>query len=131
VTLQGFIGIKSSPVTLKVASEDRAFFGQVVQESEPSDLSPVFFTKYRKGELEILDKMQVPLKSILHGEQTYHYEPAAWESFDSIEFDSSLESVLEKKGGSMVILIVLTQMRNAANQEVLVNAKSTFIVRNG
>lgn len=110
--LKSFVNTKAGPYR-EILDESRlSAFARSVSVSPSQDAPPTFMTVFRRGEFELLEKMGIPLSKVLHGEQEYTYENPI-RAGDTIEFESQLSSVFEKKGGSgtMHFLVFDTQVR--------------------
>lgn len=129
--LKKFEGKVSATFSEKVPEDRIRLFSQAV-EAEPSLIAPpTFLTVFRAGEFELFDQMGLRLSNVLHGEQQYTFESEI-HAGDEISFQTTLTSVLEKKGGSgrMSFLEFETEIRlKAPGSRKIGRSKTTVIVR--
>lgn len=93
-----------------------------------SPIPPTYSTLFRKGEFELLDKIGIQLTQVLHGEQTYEHHKDFFPG-QKVSCVSTLKNKLVKKGGSLTILIVTTDIRDEKTDELYVACESTTLVR--
>jgi len=87
-----------------------------------------YATLFRKGEFELLEKMNISLSSVLHGEQSYEYF-SPLQSNQKINYITELISKNEKKGGKLIVLIFKTNVIDEKTKELCIVCESTILVR--
>jgi len=128
--LESYIGLVSKDYHYDVTVDDVQEFSNAV--AHPNDLlpvSPVYFTKLRDGEFEILEKMGISLADLLHGEQEYEYFSDIKIGV-SIVCHSRLKNMITKKNGELIILEVETPFHVKDAELPICKSLTTFIVRN-
>lgn len=118
-----------------VFSEDRLLeFARVVgvegDSFSDSSLIPTLFTIFRHGEFELMERLGITLKEVLHGEQEYDYSQPI-RANERVSFQTSLADVHEKKGKGALLhfLIFKTDIVRAEDSQLLAQAKSTVVFR--
>lgn len=91
---------------------------------------PTLFTIFRHGEFELMDRLGITLKEVLHGEQEYDYSQPI-RANERVSFQTSLADVHEKKGKGALLhfLIFKTEVLRAEDGQLLAQAKSSVVVR--
>lgn len=127
-TLKHWIDRESKTYS-ETASEARLrAFAHAVRAPSSADL-PTFFTCWRAGEFELLDRMGIQLKQVLHGEQEYEFlAPIATGA--TVEFRTRLKDCMEKQGRGYALhfLVFETDFRQSGGER-LAYARSTIIFR--
>ncbi|KWV50862.1 acyl dehydratase [Bradyrhizobium macuxiense] len=77
---------------------------------------------------EFLTALDIDLARVLHGEQRFDYH-AAVVIGDTLTFKSRVESVTDKKGGAMTLIVVVTEITNQDGVHVA-DTSRTVVVRN-
>ena len=87
------------------------------------------FQEFTGAYLEIFKVLDVPLESVLHGEEEYEYGDEIFPG-DLLDCNMSCESIVEKetKSGSLDLITLQTIFTNQKNQTVL-KARSLIIER--
>jgi hypothetical protein len=91
---------------------------------------PTFLTIFRKGEFELLLKLEIPVKKVLHGEQSYRF-------FKDLKVDTiykgttSILQHIEKKTRSTLMRILILETKIFENDSSILCAvcESTLIVK--
>jgi molybdopterin converting factor small subunit len=127
-------GSVSKSYSEKVSAERIREFCRAVGAEEGEIAPPTFLTVFRAGEFELLGSIGLKLNNVLHGEQIYTYDSASTgiRAGDEVSFQTTLSTVLEKKGGSgrMTFLSFETRIDVASPAPRSVgSSKTTIIVR--
>ena len=125
-------GTRSSVHHYQATEESLRRFCEAVGARYREEAPPTYMTIFRQGEFEILDKMSIPLKNVLHADQEYRYVNGI-RAGDSIEFETVLTRAFEKGGstGLMRFFVFDTEVRARRESGLVVigSAKSTIISR--
>lgn len=79
--------------------------------------------------LEIIDDLGIDLACVLHGEQRFDYRAPAVVG-DTLTFESSVSDVVDKKGGALTLVTVMTKVSNQDGLHVA-DVSRVIVVRNG
>lgn len=77
---------------------------------------------------EFLTELQIDLARVLHGEQSFTYLAPVVVG-DTLTFKSRITDVVDKKGGAMTMVVVVTEVTNQQGVHVADTAR-TIVVRN-
>lgn len=130
---KALIGSTSKFYDEGLPSERFALFAESAKsDAGPGDTSaiPTFFTIFRHGEFELLSKLQVELKQVLHAEQEYEFFTPL-KAGEKVRFQTRLADVLEKKSKDVYLhfLIFETDFQNSEDGARLARARSTILYR--
>jgi len=122
-------GRSSARLTEKISEERIALFCEAVGAEVSRVAPPTFLTVFRAGEFELFDKLGLKLSSVLHGEQQYSYFSEI-RAGDEVSFRTKLSSVIEKKGssGRMSILVFETEIDVSAPQPRKAGSSKTTVI---
>lgn len=137
-TLKAQVGIVSSGRHAKLSEKEMRDFASVVRATHgntnhsaiSSRAIPTIFTRFREGEFELLTKLGVELKQVLHAEQEYRFE-ASLAQDEEIRYETELRAVTEKKGKDVVMAFMIfeTPFVRVSDGTVVARAKSTIVFR--
>ncbi len=106
--------------------EQAALFFKAVSWQLPDRLGvpPTIATVFRKGEFEILNLLQIPLKQVLHGEQEYIFHKNL-EPNKIYRCETILKNQHEKQGSSGKLRFLVFSTKVCAEPELLRDVKAT------
>lgn len=123
LSLKSKVGTKVGPYEDSASVERLAAFAQAVGAKSRQYGLPTFLTVCRKGEFELLQKLNIPLSRVLHGEQEYVFENQIQPGSNLI-YETTLATVLEKKGTTpMQFMVFETVVKGVGT------SRSTIILR--
>ncbi len=127
---ESFIGEKFGPLTEKIPKEERDLFCEVIGWTDSESEPLVLLTRARFGEFELLEKMGIPLKKILHGEQEYELI-STFDYSKPISYLTVIEKCTEKRStsGRLVFIIFKTEFCNEGVSAPFATSRSTMILR--
>jgi hydroxyacyl-ACP dehydratase HTD2-like protein with hotdog domain len=136
--LKDQVGIRSSSHLVSLSDSRMKSFADAVKATVgntshspiTSTSIPTVFTIFRDGEFELLSKLGIALKEVLHANQEYHcYQPLLAD--EEIEFMTTLSSVVEKRGNgsSMAFMTFETEFMRKADSTKIAIARSTIVHR--
>ncbi len=108
----------------------RATVGATHHSEISSRVVPTIYTKFRMGEFELIDRLGLKLRQILHAEQKYdHFD--VLRPNEEIAYRTKLATVVEKrgKGTQMAFLGFDTDFVRVADGVKLATARSTMVYR--
>lgn len=124
------IGQESS---LHRARLDRAAieaFGKSVSWEIPDEVPPSFLTRFRQGEFELLSRLGVELRQVLHAEQEYRWlAPLVADS--QLDYRARLADVLSKggKGGRLTFLKFDSEYLDSVTTRALAQSRTVMVIR--
>ena len=118
----------SSHFLHEVTQEKIKKFCIAVGASDDSVAPPTYFTVCRHGEFELFQVLGISLSSVLHADQEYTYESEV-RAGEVISFQTTLVSVMEKRGGALRFLTLETRFVSNRDQRQLGTAKSVVVIR--
>lgn len=77
---------------------------------------------------ELLQRLEVPIERILHGEQCFTYHDVVCAG-DVLTVDSRISDIYSKKGGALEFVVKDSELKNTQGKTVM-NARSVLVVRN-
>ena len=91
---------------------------------------PTFLTIFRKGEFELLLKLEIPVKKVLHGEQSYRFYKDLKTNTNYKGTTTVLQNI-EKKSKSILmrILVLETKIFEKESSILCATCESTLIVK--
>ncbi|KJC51213.1 acyl dehydratase [Bradyrhizobium sp. LTSP885] len=135
---QSAVGRMFTPVTARVEPGRLRFFLDTLGERNPvyrNEAAPVPPTYLFCLEMmdapdafEFLNALDIDLARVLHGEQRFDYHAPVVVG-DTLTFRSRVESVTDKKGGAMTLIVVETAVTNQNGAHVA-DTSRTIVVRN-
>jgi acyl dehydratase len=104
--------LSSRTYETKIDQREMDSFAQAIR--SPASSLPTFFTRFREGEFELLERLKIPLSSVVHGEQVYE-RVAEPKSGEHLLFQTMCVGDLEKTGkmGPMRFLVFETTFSNS------------------
>jgi acyl dehydratase len=142
---RSFIGWTSAPATVEVDHDRLRRFAQAIGETNPiyTDEQAARASGYpglpapptlafclemeKKIAYQMLDKMGVPLNSILHGEQTFIYHQPILAG-DRLTLQARVLDIYAKKGGALEFIVNETVMTNQRGERAI-EMQSVLVVR--
>ncbi len=92
-------------------------------------LPVLHWTRFRVGEFEILERLGIPLKRVLHGEQEYETLENSESLPPKVTYVTSVEKVIEKSGGTGKLTFITFVTEFFGQTKLLARARSTMVVR--
>ena len=137
---QSAVGRTFTPVTARVEPGRLRFFLDTLGERNPVyrddkaavPVPPTYLFCLEMMDatepFEFLNALGIDLARVLHGEQRFDYHAAVVVG-DTLTFRSRVESVTDKKGGAMTLIVVETAVTNQDGGHVA-DTSRTIVVRN-
>ena len=130
MNFEASVGQKAGPYQDQTDPQVVKNFAHAVGFSEFNEVPPTFATRWRKGEFELMGKLGVELKNVLHAEQEYEaYGPIPLGV--TVEYETVLSKVFEKSGGNGILtfLVFETIAKNLSDEEKLMLCRSSIVLR--
>jgi acyl dehydratase len=139
------IGYETAPSVLPIERSRLRFFAKAIGETNPvyteeaaardagyPDLPApptfLFAAELDAGTMDLLlDKLQIPLAKLLHGEQSFTYHRAACAG-DTITVRSRIDDIYAKKNGALEFVIKSSRATNQ-NGELVAEMRSVIVCR--
>ncbi|MFB9269673.1 MaoC family dehydratase N-terminal domain-containing protein [Bradyrhizobium erythrophlei] len=144
---QSAVGRQFTPVTARVEPGRLRFFLDTLDERNPlyrepdaargagytaTPVPPTYLFCLEMMDapdpFEFLNALDIDLARVLHGEQRFDYHAPVVVG-DTLTFKSRVESVTDKKGGAMTLIVVVTEVTNQDGVHVA-DTSRTIVVRN-
>ena len=136
---QSAVGRTFTPVTARVEPGRLRFFLDTLGERNPvyrneaaAPVPPTYLFCLEMMDasepFEFLNALDIDLARVLHGEQRFDYHAPVVVG-DTLTFRSRVESVTDKKGGAMTLIVVETAVTNQNGAHVA-DTSRTIVVRN-
>jgi hypothetical protein len=127
-----FEKMKAGPYSEVISQKSLNEFRTAIGSKTDDQFPPTFFTVFRQGEFQILEKVGLTLSMVLHGEQEYEYfsnpEPLI-NAGEPIHYDTELSEVIEKGSGKkrLIFFVFETRFHTPKNEPIAISR--TTIVR--
>lgn len=95
----------------------------------PQEVPPTYATLFRKPEYDWLERLQVDLKMLLHGDQEYEYL-LPLRIGQKVDVRTVLEDVKDRKTRLGVMSFVKVRTELISDKKIHVVGRNTFVVRN-
>ncbi len=124
------IGQESSLHRARLDREAVEAFGKSVSWEIPGEVPPSFLTRFREGEFELLVRLGVELKQVLHAEQEYRWL-APLKPDAQLDHRSRLADVLSKggKGGRLTFLKFDSEYLDPVTTRALAQSRTVMVIR--
>ena len=141
-----WVGYELPPSEMTLERGRLRLFAQAIGETDPAytDVSAardagyadlpapptfLFATELDSGAiLQLLERLEIPLAKILHGEQSFTYHKAACAG-DTVTVRSRIADIYDKKGGALEFVVKTSDARNEQG-ELLAELQSVLVCRN-
>jgi len=142
---KAMIGYEMEPSVLPIERSRLRFFAKAVDETNPvytdeaaaraagyPDLPApptfLFAAELDSGAMDrLLDKLQIPLSKLLHGEQSFTYHRPACVG-DTVTVRSRIEDIYDKKNGALEFVIKTARVTNQ-HDELVAEMRSVLVCR--
>jgi hypothetical protein len=105
-------------------------FGRSVSWEIPGEVPPSFLTRFREGEFELLVRLGVELRQVLHAEQEYRWL-APLKADAQLDYRARLADVLSKggKGGRLTFLKFDSEYLDPVTTRALAQSRTVMVIR--
>lgn len=124
------IGQESSVHRGRLDRETVEAFGKSVSWEIPGEVPPSFLTRFREGEFELLVRLGVELRQVLHAEQEYRWL-APLKADGQLDYRARLADVLSKggKGGRLTFLKFDSEYLDPVTTRALAQSRTVMVIR--
>ena len=140
-----FIGAALTPHTVTVEPGRLRFFAKAIGETDPVytdeaaakaaghrglPVPPTFLfclDMEKPNPFEVLQKLDIDLGKVLHGEQSFDYKKLAYAG-DTLRFQTVIKDIFDKKGGALEFIATETSVTDQ-NGEAVAALRGSTVVR--